>query len=138
MYIDITADTSHSSTPSLRIAQLITSLGTLSKAFSKSTKPKYNSKILLRLSCHKGHTLLVACKYLHTSPVTGSAQNHLSPDMETQLLPTFPDLVFHFLKILIVAFFAISLLALIVFTLYLSYLYPVLRYSCQSAEPLNI
>jgi len=32
--------TSHSSTPSLRISQLITSLGTLSKAFSKSTKPK--------------------------------------------------------------------------------------------------
>ena len=32
-YIDITAETSHSSTPSLRIAQLITSLGTLSKAF---------------------------------------------------------------------------------------------------------
>ena len=41
-YIDITADTSHSSTPSLRIAQLITSLGTLSKAFSISTKPKYH------------------------------------------------------------------------------------------------
>jgi len=39
-YIDITADTSRSSTPSFRIAQLITSLGTLSKAFSKSTKPK--------------------------------------------------------------------------------------------------
>jgi len=32
IYIDITADSSHSSTPSLRIAQLITTLGTLSKA----------------------------------------------------------------------------------------------------------
>ena len=40
IYIDITAYTSHSLTPSLCIAQLITSLGTLSKAFSKSTKPK--------------------------------------------------------------------------------------------------
>ena len=37
VYIDITADTSHSSTQSLCIAQLITSLGTLSKAFSKYT-----------------------------------------------------------------------------------------------------
>ena len=32
----MTADTNHSSTPNLRIAHLITSLGTLSKAFSKS------------------------------------------------------------------------------------------------------
>jgi len=40
VYIDITADTNHSSTPTLCIAYLITSLGTLSKAFSKSTKPK--------------------------------------------------------------------------------------------------
>ena len=40
--MDITADTSRSSTPILRIAQLITSLRTLSKAFSKSTKPKYS------------------------------------------------------------------------------------------------
>ena len=37
----MTADTNHSSTPNLRIAHLITSLGTLSKAFSKSTKPKF-------------------------------------------------------------------------------------------------
>jgi len=33
VYIDMTADTNHSSTPNLRIAHLITSLGTLSKAF---------------------------------------------------------------------------------------------------------
>jgi len=33
MHIDITADTSHSSTPSLHIAHLINSLGTLSNAF---------------------------------------------------------------------------------------------------------
>jgi len=31
----MTADTNYSSTPNLRIAHLITSLGTLSKAFSK-------------------------------------------------------------------------------------------------------
>jgi len=37
----MTADTSHSSTPNLRIAHLITSLGTLSKAYSKSTKPSH-------------------------------------------------------------------------------------------------
>jgi len=42
VYIDTTANTSHSSTPNLCIAHLITSLGTLSKAFSKSTKPKYS------------------------------------------------------------------------------------------------
>ena len=55
VYIDITADTSHSSTRSLCIAQLITSFGTLSKAFSKSTKQNQKSflpVILLHLSCH--------------------------------------------------------------------------------------
>jgi len=53
----MTADTNHSWTPFLHIAHLITSLGTLSKAFSKSTKPKellsFNSKILLYLSYNK-------------------------------------------------------------------------------------
>jgi len=33
VYIDMIADTNHSSTPNVRIANLITSLGTLSKAF---------------------------------------------------------------------------------------------------------
>ena len=50
MYIDITANTSHSSTPSLRIAQLITSLGTLSKAFSKSKKKPKQSFLPLTIN----------------------------------------------------------------------------------------
>ena len=56
VYIDTTADTNHSSTPNLRIAYHITSLGTLSKAFSKSTKTKVellSFKILLHLSYSK-------------------------------------------------------------------------------------
>ena len=40
VYMDMTADTNHSSTPNLCIAYLITSLRTLSKSFSKSTKRK--------------------------------------------------------------------------------------------------
>ena len=40
VYINMTADTSRSSTPNLCIAHLITSLKTLSKDFSKYTKPK--------------------------------------------------------------------------------------------------
>jgi len=55
MYIDITADTSYSSTTSLRIAQLITSLGTLSKAFSKSTKPKYSFLPLTKVVFDAGY-----------------------------------------------------------------------------------
>jgi len=39
-YTDMTVDTNHCSTPNLGIAHLITSLRTLSKAFTKSTKPK--------------------------------------------------------------------------------------------------
>jgi len=40
VYIDMTADTNRSSTHSLCIAHLITSVRTLSKAFSKYTQPK--------------------------------------------------------------------------------------------------
>jgi len=46
VFIDMNANTSHSSTPNLCIAHLITSLGTLSKAFSKSTKPKLSIFLL--------------------------------------------------------------------------------------------
>jgi len=38
VYIDMTANTNHFSTPNLHIAHLITSFRTLSKAFSKFTK----------------------------------------------------------------------------------------------------
>ena len=41
-YIAITEATSHSSTPNFHIAHCVTSLGILSKAFSESTKPKYD------------------------------------------------------------------------------------------------
>jgi len=47
----------HSSTPNLRIANLITSVGTLSKAFSKSTKPKQSFfPLALNFSCIYNHT----------------------------------------------------------------------------------
>jgi len=52
VYTDMTADTNHSSTPNLCIAHRITSVGTLSKAFSKSTKPKYSFyPLTLKFSC---------------------------------------------------------------------------------------
>jgi len=60
VYIDMTADISYSLTPNLCIAHFITSLGTLSKAFSKSNKAKielsFNSKTLLHLSYSKNGT----------------------------------------------------------------------------------
>ena len=57
IYIDITADTSHSSTPSLRIAQLSLLLALYQKLSPNPQNQNrafyLNSKILLHLSCHK-------------------------------------------------------------------------------------
>ena len=51
-YVYITVLINHSSTPSFRKAHFTTSLGTLSKAFSKSTKPKYSFLFLpIYFSC---------------------------------------------------------------------------------------
>jgi len=45
VYIDMTANTNHSSTPNLRIAHRITFLGTLSKAFFEIHKAKGKGKL---------------------------------------------------------------------------------------------
>jgi len=51
-YMAITADTNHSSTPNLRKAHLITSLGTLSKAFPNL---QIRNKVFLLLSLWTSH-----------------------------------------------------------------------------------
>src|SRR5260221_10336835 len=51
-YIDITVDTNHSSTPDFLRAHLITSRGTLSNAFSRSTKAKHFLFLTIMLLPH--------------------------------------------------------------------------------------
>jgi len=76
----MTADTNHSSTPNLHIAHHITSLGTLSKAFSKALKVYFS-----QLS-YKTRNMFYGTRYLsHCS--TCFACNPLFVNRVTSLTP---------------------------------------------------